>query len=98
MKEPVTGMPWIRSKDYDYLLGIFEDSATFPRTWRDWIDVAEAKLKYFESSGKRILKVPIEPHEFVRWCAANGHTTGATGRRAFVTAKLSQKHGQSDLS
>lgn len=88
-------MPWIRSKDYDQLIGIFEDAATFPQTWAEWIDVAEAKVKYFESLGKTVVRIPIEPREFVRWCAANECKTDAAGRRAFVAAKLSQMQSRS---
>jgi hypothetical protein len=88
MKEPVNGIPWCRSKDYDRLLTIFVDSASFPRTYTEWINITEAKIKYFEGLGKQILKVPIDPNEFPRWCLSNGHKTDQKGRIAFVADKL----------
>ena len=98
VSEPVNGMPWYRSKDYPSLLNIFEDSDAFPRTWVEWVDVAEAKVKYFESMGKRVMRVPIPPHEFARWCAANGHKANAAGRRAFVANKLARMRSSSTKS
>ena len=89
-------MPWCRSKDYEYLLEIFEDSDTFPPTWAEWVDVAEAKVKYFESMGKRILRIPIDPHEFSRWCLSNGYKADAVGRLAFVASKLEQRGTDGD--
>jgi hypothetical protein len=91
VKEPVSGIPWCRSQDYDRLLAIFDDSATFPGTWQEWAVVAEAKIRYYETDGRRIIKVPIDPNEFVRWCYANGHKTDALGRRAFVAKILSER-------
>ena len=88
MKEPVSGIPWCRSKDYERLLTIFEDSATFPTSYNEWIDVAEAKIRYFEKMGKHIVKVPIDPNEFPRWCASNGYKTDAKGRIAYVAKIL----------
>lgn len=88
MKEPVHGVPWCRSKDYSRLLEIFEDSFTFPPTYNEWIDVAEAKIRYFEGMGKRIVKVPIDPTEFMLFCTSTGHKRDAEGRRAFVRKVL----------
>ena len=88
MKDPLHGVPWCRSKDYDRLLEIFEDAYTFPATYNEWIDVAEAKIKYFEGMGKRIVKVPIDPTEFLQFCASSGQKRDAEGRRAFVRKVL----------
>lgn len=88
MKEPVSGIPWCRSQDYDRLLTIFEDAGTFPATYTEWITVAEAKIRYFESMGKHVVKVPIDPNEFPRWCVSNGYRTDAKGRIEFVRKKL----------
>lgn len=98
MAEPVSGVPWCRSKDYDRLLTIFEDSAAFPRTYNEWIDVAEAKIRYFEQMGKHVLKVPIDPIDFPRWCAANGHKTDAKGRIAYVAKMLREMAKQEKTS
>ena len=88
MKDPVHGVPWCRSKDYNRLLEIFEDSHSFPATYNEWIDVAEAKIRYFEGMGKRIVKVAIDPTEFLLFCKSTGHKRDAEGRRAFVRKVL----------
>jgi hypothetical protein len=88
VKELISGIPWCRARDYERLLLVFEDSATFPRSYAEWFNVAEAKVHYFERQGKRIVKVPIDPDHFPRWCQANGYKTDALGRKAFVTMLL----------
>jgi hypothetical protein len=88
MTEPVHGVPWCRSKDYNRLLEIFEDSFSFPATYNEWIDVAEAKIRYFEGMGKKIVKVPIDPTEFMLFCNSSGQKRDAEGRRAFVRKVL----------
>ena len=94
MKEPISGIPWCRSRDYERLLLVFDDSLTFPRSYADWFNVAEAKIRYFEGQGKRIIKVPIDPDYFPRWCQTNGYKTDAVGRRAFVAMLLAGPEDQ----
>jgi len=94
MTDSLHGVPWCRSKDYDRLLEIFEDAFSFPATYNEWIDVAEAKIKYFEGMGKQIVKVPIDPTEFLLFCSSSGHKRDAEGRRAFVRKILLETKAQ----
>ena len=38
---PAVGAYWINEEDYPALLRIFADGNTMPRTWKEWLKIAE---------------------------------------------------------
>ena len=38
---PAVGAYWIKEEDYPALLKIFDDGVKMPRTWKEWLKIAE---------------------------------------------------------
>src|SRR5713226_5962466 len=38
---PAVGAYWIKEEDYPALLKIFDDGNKMPRTWKEWLKIAE---------------------------------------------------------
>jgi hypothetical protein len=38
---PAVGAYWIKEEDYPALLKIFDDGSKMPRTWKEWVRIAE---------------------------------------------------------
>jgi hypothetical protein len=86
MKVSAGGIAWYRNKEeYERLLTIFEDSHKLHPTYEGWLAAAEQGLKAMQHSNPalKIVKVIIDPDEFPKWCAANGHKLDAEARIAY---------------
>jgi len=90
---PAVGAYWIEEADYPALLKIFEDGATMPGAWAEWLKMAEEMKRGLEAYGHPVMKVRIDPATFPAWCAAHGTTPGRQGRKAFVAAAVKERYG-----
>ena len=90
---PVVGAYWINEKDYPALLKLFDDGHKLPRTWKEWLKIAEEMKRGLEAYGHVVMRVYIDPNTFPDWCAANGCNLGAEGRRKFVAAAVTERYG-----
>ena len=54
---PAVGVFWIEEADYPAALKMFEDGATLPPTWKDWLKMAEEMKKGLEAYGHPVMKV-----------------------------------------
>lgn len=90
---PAVGAYWIKEEDYPALQRIFEDGKKMPRTWREWLKVAEEMEKGLKAYGHVVERVYIDPKTFSLWCAAHGTITGRQGRKLFVAAAVAEKYG-----
>lgn len=93
---PAVGVFWIEEADYAAALAMFEDGATLPSAWPQWLKMAEEMKKGLEAYGHPVMKVRIDPKTFTIWCAAHGVTTGRQGRKAFVAAAVEERYGKQD--
>lgn len=93
---PAVGVFWIEEADYPAALKMFEDGNIMPRTWAEWLKMAEEMKKGLEAYGHPVMKVRIDPATFPAWCASHGTTAGRQGRKAFVAAAVKERYGEQD--
>src|SRR5580698_9178095 len=60
-RPPAVGVYWINEEDYPALLRIFDDGNKMPRTWREWLKIAEEMERGLLSYGHVVLRVRIVP-------------------------------------
>ena len=90
---PAVGAYWIEEADYLSVLRISDDGNTMPRSWREWLKMAEEMEKGLKAYGHPVLRVRIDPATFPAWCAAHGMTPGRQGRKLFVAAAVFDRYG-----
>jgi hypothetical protein len=90
---PAVGVYWISEDDYPALLEIFSDGRKMPRTWNEWLKMAEEMERGLKAYGHPVMRVRIEPGTFPDWCAAHGTSPGSEGRRRFVAAAVKERYG-----
>ena len=90
---PAVGAYWIKEEDYPALLAIFDDGPRMPRTWKEWLTMAEEMEKGLKAYGHVVLRVPIDPKTFPDWCAAHDTTPGREGRKRFVADAVFERFG-----
>ena len=66
---PAVGAYWIDEADYPAVLKIFDDGNTLPRTWKEWLKIAEEMEKGLKAYGHPVMRVRIDPATFPAWCA-----------------------------
>lgn len=93
---PAVGAYWIHEEDYPALLKILADGNTLPRTWKEWLKIAEEMESGLKAYGHVVLRVRIDPNTFSDWCAAHGTSTGRDGRKKFVAAAVTERYGDQD--
>jgi hypothetical protein len=90
---PAVGAYWINEEDYPALLRIFTDGNRMPRTWKEWLKIAEEMERGLKAYGHVVLRVRIDPNTFPDWCAAHDVNPGAEGRKKFVAAAVFERYG-----
>ena len=90
---PAVGVYWINEDDYPELLKIFVDSNRMPRTWKEWLKIAEEMERGLQAYGHVVMRVHIDPNTFPDWCAAHGTSLGGEGRKSFVAAAVTERYG-----
>jgi hypothetical protein len=90
---PAVGAYWIEEADYPSVLKISDDGNTMPRTWKEWLKIAEEMEKGLKAYGHPVMRVRIDPATFRDWCTAHGTTPGRQGRKAFVAAAVLERYG-----
>ena len=76
-RPPPVGAYWINEEDYPALLRIFADGNTMPRTWREWLKIAEEMENGLKAYGHVVMRVRIDPNTFPDWCAVHGTNRAA---------------------
>jgi hypothetical protein len=84
---------WIKEEDYPALLKIFDDGNRMPRTWKEWLKIAEEMERGLKAYGHVVMRVHIDPKTFPDWCAAHGTSPGREGRKRFVAAAVTERYG-----
>jgi hypothetical protein len=93
MPPPAVGAYWINEEDYPALLKMFADSNRMPRTWKEWLKMAEEMERGLKAYGHVVMRVRIDPNTFPDWCAAHGTSPSAEGRKKFVAAAVAERYG-----
>jgi hypothetical protein len=90
---PAIGVYWIKEEDYPALLKLFDDGEKMPRTWKEWLKIAEEMEAGLKAYGHVVMRVHIIPDTFADWCAAHGTNLGNEGRKRFVNAAVTERYG-----
>ena len=92
-RPPVVGAYWINEEDYPALLLLFEDGPKMPRTWKEWLKIAEEMERGLKAYGHVVMRVNIDPNIFPAWCAAHGTSPSREGRKRFLAAAVDERYG-----
>ena len=65
---PAVGAYWIDEADYAAALKIFDDGNKMPRTWKEWLKIAEEMENGLKAYGHPVMRVHIDPATFPGWC------------------------------
>jgi hypothetical protein len=90
---PAVGAYWIKEEDYPAFQEIFDDGKKMPRTWGEWLKIAEEMEKGLKAYGHVVERVYIDPNTFPEWCSSHGTSPGSQGRKLFVAEAVSAKYG-----
>jgi hypothetical protein len=90
---PAIGAYWINEGDYSALLKIFADGNKMPRTWKEWLKIAEEMERGLKAYGHVVMRVHIDPTTFSDWCAARSTRPGREARKMFVAAAVTERYG-----
>ena len=90
---PAVGAYWINEEDYPAALKLFPDANKMPRTWKEWLKMAEEMERGLKAYGHVVMRVRIDPHAFADWCAEHGTNPGAEGRKKFVAEAVTERYG-----
>ena len=91
--KPAVGAFWINEEDYPALLKVFTDGNKMPRTWKEWLKIAEEMERGLKAYGHVVMRVHIDPNTFSEWCAAHDTYPGREGRKRFVAAAVTERYG-----
>lgn len=90
---PAVGVYWIKEEDYPALLKVFDDGDRLPRSFGEWLKMAEEMERGLKAYGHPVMRVIINPGTFPDWCAAHGTTPGREGRKRFVADAVTERYG-----
>ena len=79
---------WLREEDWPRWLSIDSD---FQPDYQHWLRRIEAALKEQETRGHRVVKVTIDPDEFLKWSRINGGKVNSQARAGFAAYILARK-------
>jgi len=85
VKISVVGLPWYPKAHYSQLRALFIDGARLHETYAGWLAAARATEAHLVTQGHRVVRVEIEPKEFVAWCSAHGATPDAHARTRYAS-------------
>ena len=93
---PAVGAYWINEEDYPALLRVFADGNTLPRTWKEWLKIAQEMENGLKAYGHVVLRVRIVPETFSDWCASQGVKSSSEGRKKLIAAAVYERYGEQD--
>lgn len=90
-----TSMAWIDERDYKALRALLSDGETLPVRYEEWRSHVQRRIDMFAAQGHTMVKVKIDPDEFVAWCRSTKTPISAAGCQLYAMAVLasSEKHG-----
>ena len=92
-RPPVVGAYWINEEDYPALLMLFDDGHKMPRTWKEWLKIAEEMECGLKAYGHVVMRVNIDPNIFPAWCTAHDTSPNHEGRKRFLAAAVNERYG-----
>jgi hypothetical protein len=65
-----------------------------PRTWKEWLKIAEEMERGLTAYGHVVLRVRIDPDTFSDWCASQGAKSSSEGRKKLIAAAVDERYGE----
>ena len=98
MRISVVGVPWYRKGDYARLRALFADGARLHETYGGWLAAARTAETHLVAQGHRVVRVEIEPDEFVVWCSGHDIAPDAEARMRYANefAYLDKRFGDAE--
>jgi hypothetical protein len=90
------GVYWLDEADYAAAQRTFEDGASLPAAYQQWLKMAVEMESGLKAYGHPVLRVRIDPATFPTWCAAHETSTGRPGRKLFIAAAVKERYGDQD--
>lgn len=96
MPEPplTIALPWYSRKDYPDIRNMVSDPHNLAPTYEQWLAAAENNEQVGRQAGLRIVRIPIEPSSFARWCAAHGLEPDSAARMRYVAERQSVENDE----
>lgn len=85
-KVAAAGISWFNREDYPRILEIMVDAHIFPAGYDAWKKRAESDQARAEARGLRVIRVIVDPDEFIVWCASQRMPLDANARRLFAAS------------
>ena len=76
------------------MLKIFPDGNRMPRTWGEWLKIAEEMESGLKAYGHVVMRVHIDPNTFPDWCTAHDTRVRAVRRKRFVAEAVTERYGK----
>jgi len=77
-------LSWFREEDFPRWCAI---DAQFQPNYQHWLQRSEAAFQRHQSAGIPIVKVVLDPEEFLAWSRVNGGRVDSSARALFATIK-----------
>lgn len=84
----MVGVTWYNEESWAQVKAAAADPELFEETFAEWESMAVSALREFLRSGVQAIKCPINPEEYLAWCALNNKLNNAEARAEFVSVTL----------
>jgi hypothetical protein len=88
--EPV-GIAWYAREDYPGILEVMDDADLLPPSFEDWLERAEEVERELGRQGFVLLRVALDPADFVVWCRDRRRAPDGDARSAFAAEGAEQQ-------
>ena len=89
--DTVIGIAWYREEDYERIMTLMADGASFPKTHASWRQKAVRMERELKRQGLRPVRVEVDPVAFERWCIEQGTLPDSQARNRFVEHELARQ-------
>ena len=84
-------LPWYRADDYETLRARLADGGKLPERYETWRVATEQVEQVVQRSGVEVVRVTIEPDDFLAWCERVGLPSDGAARSRFAAEVLSSR-------
>lgn len=84
----MVGVTWYNAESWARVKAAAADPELFEETFAEWEAMAVSTLREFLRSGVQAIKCPINPEEYLAWCALHNKVNNAAARAEFVSVML----------
>ncbi len=77
-------LAWYRQDQWQLLLDYSTDSDKLERTYQEWLEHAEEKVKEMSESGLNVVKIDINIEDMKKWCEKSDKPIDGYSRSEYV--------------